>query len=90
MTQKISNVPKIWRRKKVEAETGLGRSTIYAMIKQGTFPPPIHLGPRSVGWIGDEVLDWISARIEKSRGSEYSHSWQNGAAPASRSANRKF
>ena len=67
MTQQVSDVPRIWRRKRVEAETGLARSTIYAMVKAGTFPPQIHLGPRSVGWVGLEVLEWISRRIEQSR-----------------------
>lgn len=67
MAQRLSDVPRIWRRKKVEAETGLGRSTIYAMVKAGTFPPPIDLGPRSVGWVGEEVLQWIDQRIEGSR-----------------------
>ena len=40
----------IIRRAEVERETGLSRSTIYQRIKAGTFPPPVHLGIRSVGW----------------------------------------
>ncbi|CAG9269352.1 helix-turn-helix transcriptional regulator [Paraburkholderia caribensis] len=40
----------ILRRREVESLTGLSRSTIYARIKAGTFPPPVALGPRSVGW----------------------------------------
>lgn len=28
--------------------TGLGRSTIYRLIANGTFPAPVHLGPRAV------------------------------------------
>jgi prophage regulatory protein len=47
--------------------TGLARSTIYERIATGGFPKPIHLGPRSVGWIADEVEDWIAARIAESR-----------------------
>ncbi|WP_350030014.1 MULTISPECIES: AlpA family phage regulatory protein [unclassified Caballeronia] len=44
----------ILRRKRVEELTGLSRSTIYARINKKTFPAPIDLGPRSVGWrIGD-------------------------------------
>ena len=70
MTQQVSDVPRIWRRKKVEAETGLARSSIYAMMKAGKFPRQISLGPRSVGWIGLEVLEWISQRIEQSREGE--------------------
>lgn len=40
----------ILRRKMVEQETGLSRSTIYQRIKNKTFPPAIQLGPRAVGW----------------------------------------
>ena len=40
----------IIRRAEVESETGLSRSTIYQRIRAGTFPPPVRLGARSVGW----------------------------------------
>ncbi|WP_368622619.1 helix-turn-helix transcriptional regulator [Paraburkholderia sp. BR13444] len=40
----------IMRRSDVERETGLSRSTIYQRMKAGTFPKPVHLGARSVGW----------------------------------------
>ena len=48
----------------VIARTGLSRSTIYARIAQGTFPPPYNLGPRAVGWLKSEVVAWIGERIE--------------------------
>jgi prophage regulatory protein len=54
----------ILRRKQVEARTGLSRSTIYARIKAGTFPAPVSLGPRAVGWIENDVHRWLSDRIE--------------------------
>ena len=57
----------ILRRKQVEARTGLSRSTIYARIKSGTFPAPVSLGPRAVGWIENEVERWISDRIDAGR-----------------------
>lgn len=40
----------ILRRKQVEQVVGLSRSTIYQRIKDGTFPKPISLGGRVVGW----------------------------------------
>jgi hypothetical protein len=30
----------------------LSRSTIYARVKKGTFPSPVSIGARAVGWIG--------------------------------------
>ena len=71
----------ILRRKKLEARTGLSRSTIYAKLSPNpkrpgdfdpTFPKPITLsssGGRNsaVGWIEAEVEDWLRAQIQKSR-----------------------
>ena len=49
------------------AHTGLSRSTIYHKISQNEFPHSINLGIRSVGWIADEITDWINEQIRKSR-----------------------
>jgi len=56
------------RRKEVETRTGLSRSTIYARIAAGTFPPPIDLGGgRAVGWLESDIDGWIRQRISESR-----------------------
>ena len=68
MTQQISNILTILRRKQVENRTGLSRSTIYARIASGTFPSPINLGGgRAVGWLESEIDTWLKSRIELSR-----------------------
>ncbi len=54
----------ILRRKQVEKRTGLSRSTIYLRIQEGTFPKPISLGARAVGWLENEIEAWLAARIE--------------------------
>ena len=41
--------------------TGLGRSTVYALVKTGRFPKPLRLGPRAVGWRLSDVLAWLEA-----------------------------
>ena len=61
MTEKILRLPE------VKKQTGQGRSTIYAGVAAGTFPSPIQIGARSVGWLESEVVNWISARIQASR-----------------------
>lgn len=48
----------------VMSSTGLSRSTVYKYIAEGTFPRPVHLGDRCVGWVESEVDEWIMARIE--------------------------
>jgi prophage regulatory protein len=51
----------------VKAKTGLSRSTIYLRVVQKTFPKPIGLGGRAVGWLEAEIQDWLQRRIEASR-----------------------
>ena len=53
----------ILRRKQVEARTGLSRSTIYLRIQKGTFPKPINLGARAVGWVKDEIDAWLASCV---------------------------
>ncbi|MCC7286476.1 MAG: AlpA family transcriptional regulator [Burkholderiaceae bacterium] len=42
--------------------TGLGRSTIYRLVARGTFPSPVHLGPRAVGWRWSDLDQWSASR----------------------------
>lgn len=60
-TNRILRLPEVVR------VTGISRSSVYLKIQQGAFPPPIKLGARSVGWIEEEIQDWIDERIHDSR-----------------------
>ena len=51
----------------VKQRTGLSRSTIYSLIKDGQFKAPISLGARAVGWLESDVAEFIDARIKASR-----------------------
>lgn len=77
----VQNTPAttILRRKQVEVRTGLSRSTIYAKLKKNparpsdydpTFPKPVALGAKAVGWIEAEIDAWLIAQINKSRKAE--------------------
>jgi prophage regulatory protein len=57
----------ILRLPEVKKSTGLSRSTIYLRIAQGTFPKPITLGAHAVGWLQNEIEQWLQRRIEESR-----------------------
>lgn len=54
---------KILRLPKVKDRSGLSRSTIYLRISQKTFPSPISLGGRAVGWPEMEIETLNAARI---------------------------
>ncbi|WP_420448340.1 helix-turn-helix transcriptional regulator [Candidatus Palauibacter sp.] len=72
-----TNAPiRFLRLPEVEARTGLARPTIYARMAAGTFPRPVSLGGRAVGWIESEVEEWMRKRIANTRGSA-----QGGARP---------
>ncbi len=42
--------------------TGLGRSTIYRLVAADTFPAPVHLGRRAVGWRWSDLDRWSESR----------------------------
>lgn len=50
----------------VLAKTGLGRSTLYALVLKGEFPKPIKLGIRSVAWPHSVVQAFIDRKIRES------------------------
>jgi len=59
MSQKIIKLPDVMQR------CALSRSSLYSYVKAGTFPRPVSLGVRAVGWIEAEISDWISQKAEK-------------------------
>ena len=58
----------------VLSRTGFGRTSVYRKMAEGTFPKSLKLGgppkdpnkfdSRAIGWIEDEVDQWIQDRIE--------------------------
>ncbi|MFW1934680.1 helix-turn-helix transcriptional regulator [Acinetobacter sp. ULE_I046] len=57
------------RRKEVQAKTGLGASSIYAMMKTGEFPQCLNLSERRVAWIESDIDKWIAERVASHRAS---------------------
>lgn len=62
--QNIKSI-RLIRRKEVQSKTGLGASSIYALMNQGEFPKPITLSVRRVAWVESDVDQWIAKRISK-------------------------
>lgn len=76
MAAQINSTLTILRRKQVEARTGLSRSSIYARMRHNpkrpgdydpTFPKPVSVGAKAVGWVESEIDGWIASQIQKSR-----------------------
>jgi prophage regulatory protein len=51
----------------VKQRTGLSRPTIYARMAEGTFPRQVSLGGRAVGWVEDQIEEWVTQQIERGR-----------------------
>jgi len=52
----------------VQERVGLRRTSIYGLIRAGTFPQPIKISARASGWLSEDVDRWIAARVAQSRG----------------------
>jgi prophage regulatory protein len=59
----LTELNRIVRKKELPKFTGLQRTTIDDLIRAGSFPKPIPLAKRSVGWLESELLDWQRARV---------------------------
>ncbi len=46
----------------VMGRVGLSKPSIYRLMKSGKFPKARLLGERAVGWIEEEIDDFISSR----------------------------
>ncbi|MGZ5652328.1 MAG: helix-turn-helix transcriptional regulator [Usitatibacter sp.] len=58
----VEAMPRLLRLPAVLRVTGLGRSTVYKMVAEHTFPAPVRLSKRAVGWRHDDVRQWTIAR----------------------------
>jgi prophage regulatory protein len=74
MADEIKNPTRLISRKMVSDRTRLPCSSLYERINpqnprhDPTFPRPVRLGERAVGWVEAEVEAWLIAQIQKSRG----------------------
>ncbi|RPD88135.1 AlpA family phage regulatory protein [Luteimonas sp. 100069] len=55
-----TNAPRLLRLPDVKRMTGLGRSTIYALIDAGTFPRQRKITPTIAVWSEAEVEAWVA------------------------------
>ena len=47
----------------VKRLTGLGKSTIYVRMAEGSFPRQISLGPRLVVWSEQQIHQWMEEQM---------------------------
>ena len=52
----------IYRQRDLQALLGLSRNAIERLMADEGLSPPIQLGPRSKGWLAEEVHSWLDRR----------------------------
>lgn len=76
MNSEIIQEIRIIRIKEVIYRTGFSRPKIYSMLNENSkgydpdFPRQINLGKRAVGWMSDEVTNWIIKQVNNTRKDE--------------------
>lgn len=55
-------VSQILRLPAVVQVTGMSKASVYLGIKKGTFPAPVKLGERAVGWPSEAIDAWVKSR----------------------------
>ena len=58
--------PRFLRLAEVLEMTGIGKTFIYARMKDGTFPKQVQLGSRSVVWNEQEVIKRMEGQMASS------------------------
>jgi prophage regulatory protein len=53
----------VLRINEVISKTGLSRSTVYELMKAGTFPQSVKLAIRTIGWLEADIDLWIEAKF---------------------------
>jgi len=64
MTATVQPSRCIWRMTTLKSKNGLGRTTIYDLMKDGRFPKSRRIaGAHAVGWDSLEVEAWIAEQL---------------------------
>lgn len=67
MATQLQTARHLLRIREVMARTGLDRSAIYRLARDGKFSKPIKISERSSAWDSEAVDSWIAERIAASK-----------------------
>ena len=76
---------RILRRKDVLCKLAISSATLHRRIKEGIIPPPLRLGPNSVGWRASWIDNVINA-FETAIPQEVAPGFKKGRKPKSMQA----
>lgn len=61
--QRVLPLDRFLSRKQVEQLTSIKTTSLYEMIKEGTFPKPVSISEGRKAWVDSEVKAWMDSRI---------------------------
>jgi prophage regulatory protein len=66
IAQRTDHAPsfKLLRFPAVRERTGLSRTTIWRLERQGDFPRHRRISANTVAWVEDEVMGWIRSKVD--------------------------
>ncbi len=70
---------RVLRRRELVAKVGLSIMTIWRKERDGAFPRRVRLGRNSVGWLEDEVDEWLAMRRAERDASRVTDAGDGGA-----------
>lgn len=56
---------KLYRLNELSDLLSIGKSTIWAWVKEGEFPEPIQISPRMTCWNASDIEGWINTKTQK-------------------------
>ena len=59
---------RIVRKPAVCEKVGKSGVQVWRDVRAGKFPPPVQLGPNSIGWYEDEIDTWLASRPRRTYG----------------------
>jgi prophage regulatory protein len=63
LKERVIPLTRILRKKEVLQLCGIGSSYMYRLISEDTFPKPVNLSPKIVGWVDTEIQEWVENKI---------------------------
>jgi len=53
---------RVIRKQELLQITGLSSATLWRLERAGDFPRRLRLGPHAVGWLDEEIDEWMASR----------------------------
>ena len=72
-------VRRMMRKREVLRLVGVAHTTVWRWERARTFPQRVQLGPLSVAWYEDEVIQWLNSLVRQ--GGKKPAAWQSGSRP---------